>query len=365
MSPAALEPTQEHVGMYNRYGYFPAVLEWRHARKFPVTLIDNSNFTNSFSPPRLVSSEWSALVPPVAFNPALMVLPSHIAERLGQGAYYLAAVRHNNGQCENMGVNETRKKLEWGPESSLIVLDKGLRGLGAGKLPGTDTRLFSDGNKMFMTYVLVDEQTHLRSFDVQLSVDGDLCINYDSEELMFGRHQRNLGLISQQGHLFVLKWINEEMDVEPAELIGQSLTPGLHNNINPLELPEENAYLTVGHMHIEDHCSGCKSNGTHTGPKYGWKYVSYFILFDRAAPWGVQHESSPFCFPSLLNESLCESIQFVMSIVRDGQDLLVSYGINDCEAAVVRVPVDAVLSFTRSAGTFAGLWSASATPLNA
>merc|ERR1719343_1923169 len=63
VSPAALEPTQEHVGMYNRYGYFPAVLEWRHARKFPVTLIDNSHFTNSFSPPRLVSSEWSALVP--------------------------------------------------------------------------------------------------------------------------------------------------------------------------------------------------------------------------------------------------------------------------------------------------------------
>merc|ERR1719230_289196 len=132
------------------------------------------------------------------------------------------------------------------------------------------------------------------------------------------------------------------IQTEPADTASLSM----HNSVNPIELPEQDAFLGIGHAHLEDGCVKpsrelCKK----FGPRYGSRYVSNFFLFDRQAPWSMRKASPAFCVPSMSNSSRCETIQFITSAVLEGDDLLMTYGINDCEAASVRVPLQAVLDF--------------------
>ena len=158
--------------------------------------------------------------------------------------------------------------------------------------------------------------------------------------------------------------------------------------------------LTVGHVHSnpgETYGAPRRSDQTQQPPpltKFGHSYVSYFVEFDADPPYAVRAQSPPFCFPSLANASLCETIQFVSSLLlvprrarhprrRNGSDaggsfddgsnpavrsiskapatvpllvptehdVVVAYGINDCESATVRIPLSELLDFTREEGT--------------
>ena len=80
-------------------------------------------------------------------------------------------------------------------------------------------------------------------------------------------------------------------------------------------------------------------------PLYGYKYLSKFVLFEASWPHRTTHISPSFCFP---RGKTCESIQVVCSLLLEGSDLLISYGVNDCEAAVVRMPLVQALAFARS-----------------
>ena len=47
---------------------------------------------------------------------------------------------------------------------------------------------------------------------------------------------------------------------------------------------------------------------------------------------------------------LCETIQFIngLALARNGVDVVMTYGINDCESAWVQMPFKQVLNFTRN-----------------
>ena len=62
----------------------------------------------------------------------------------------------------------------------------------------------------------------------------------------------------------------------------------------------------------------------------------------------VLAQSRPFCFPAAHDSTLCETIQFISGLELAGHadlDLAIAYGINDCEAAVIKCPLAAVLQF--------------------
>jgi len=105
-----------------------------------------------------------------------------------------------------------------------------------------------------------------------------------------------------------------------------------HNNGNPIQVPQSTVMLGVGHTHGQ-------SGVAH----YGNDYVHFFYLFDRQVPHALVGRSEPFCFPSREDTSKCETIQFIGSWEIDDDDVVIAYGINDCEAAVRRIPLKAVI----------------------
>jgi hypothetical protein len=222
--------------------------------------------------------------------------------------------------------------------SSIAVLDEDLKPLmTSGLLHGADLRLFVVGDEILVSsWCKIDEPHFYWTFSrLELATDSTgehLTAKYTELDrpglppnITFDQ-ARNLGVITHGNSWYAL-WSFLESENH-------------HNSINPLALPELNAYLGVMHKHTWQ---------TDTPSWYGTRYAQYFFLMDDQPPFRVRKVSRGFCIPSLTPQSIdtCEIIQFVGSIIRDPSDptmLLIAYGVNDCEAAVVPVPLDAVLS---------------------
>ena len=78
---------------------------------------------------------------------------------------------------------------------------------------------------------------------------------------------------------------------------------------------------------------------------WGFQYTHFFYALEPYAPFRVMATSKEFCLSSEQNASDCESIQFVSGVqladsgTNFSQQLLLSYGVNDCEAKVTKVPL--------------------------
>merc|ERR1712187_1008056 len=111
--------------------------------------------------------------------------------------------------------------------------------------------------------------------------------------------ERNIGFIAKKGQLHVLWWLaRPHVDVGPSPNPPR-YTPW-HNNGSPLELPDHNAYLAIGHQHDKGR----------TLAYFGERYFHFFVLFSKEVPHNVLQTSHSFCFPSAHNRSLCEFVQF-------------------------------------------------------
>ena len=95
---------------------------------------------------------------------------------------------------------------------------------------------------------------------------------------------------------------------------------------------------------------GGSGNATAAAPKpkepatfmWGFHYTHFFYALEPHAPFRVIATSREFCLQSEHNASDCESIQFVsgLNLVSGPESLLMSYGVNDCEAKVTKLPLE-------------------------
>jgi len=331
------------MGNYTEESYIPLV---------------GQDLSGHFSPQKfLLVSDPNGTGTLAGFNPSVVVLPEAVALELVPGTRYAAAVRHYNDQCSRFGFLRDRVQTNG---SSVVLLDKDLNPLGAARIEAAqrsncqDVRLFVFGQQLLASCVVVSKpfRWHFRWTLQQLHLDMSSLMSFTAhfgEVLASYEDQKNLGLMQQDDKLRVLWFMNaESADVytQPLSLVSKD-PHQLHNNMNPLYLPEEGAYLCVVHTYEQ---------GATEDESTFWRHHYYhrFVLINDDSHHGVLRASPPMCFSSAVKESSCETVQFVMSIARDGGDLLISYGINDCEAAIVRVPLSAVLAFLRGEGDLAG-----------
>jgi len=352
------------IGVYNgTYGYIPIdrVEHWgRIYRPFRIRAPRNGSdiyqFVRQLKGRRYFNSAYRFSIPEVRYNPSLVVLPDTVARRLGNGAYYLATFRHNYGQCRRMAASiPTVNRSDHKAFTTVAVLDRDFGYVASEPISGSDCRLFVDGELVYITRGF--STVHLEGMELRLD-GGALWVSFTSDRELSQSDDRNFGLLKHGGKLQVLRWPGETMDVRAmrlappqkprADATDEELAAfaGFHNSVNPLELPEHDAFLGIGHVHINKECAWCPKK---RGPRAGFSYVHYFVLFDRGEPWTMRSISPPFCIPSAANATRCEIVQFVMSALREGDDLLLTYGVNDCEAAMIRVPLEAVLEFARGA----------------
>ena len=78
---------------------------------------------------------------------------------------------------------------------------------------------------------------------------------------------------------------------------------------------------------------------------WGHHYTHFFYALQPHEPFHPVATSAEFCFQAEQDAADCESVQFVsgLALQPDGETLLASYGVNDCEAKVARLGVDATL----------------------
>ena len=87
------------------------------------------------------------------------------------------------------------------------------------------------------------------------------------------------------------------------------------------------------------------TDGNGTEPErtfmWGFHYTHFLYALEPHAPFRVIATSREFCLAAEQDQSDCESIQFVsgLTLAPSGRELLLSYGINDCEAKVVKMPL--------------------------
>ena len=123
-----------------------------------------------------------------------------------------------------------------------------------------------------------------------------------------------------------------------------------HNNGSPVALGTvcPGHVLAIGHVHLDSslpaHVRGQKGATYH-----GNTYINYWFVARDTEPYDIVATSPAFCLPSLNNATLCETIQFIVTVAKVTETtLLVSYGVNDCEAAVVELEIRSVLAFAMS-----------------
>ena len=91
---------------------------------------------------------------------------------------------------------------------------------------------------------------------------------------------------------------------------------------------------------------GLGVNGSTTARTFMWgfQYTHFLYALEPHAPFRVIATSREFCVAAEQDASDCESIQFVsgLAVAPGGSTLLLSYGVNDCEAKVSKMPLERV-----------------------
>jgi hypothetical protein len=296
-----------------------------------------------------------------AFNPSL-VRSSFLPH---PDAVYLATFKHANDQCDLLiEGNDARPQLQ-GAATTVALLREDFSIIQQADMPGSivDARLMVHDGQFIMSYVQQtngkDTGFHLRKFHLEWQSGGSFKVKFEDYRMGEGR---NIGFFYRQQELFGITQLKEpiptvqRMSFPPANDSEVSYLPedpsdtGVHLNGNPVELNESDAFLLVGHVHDDQHPQLLDTSRTSCNARWGYNYRHHFFLLDRQPPFTVRRKSDPVCFPSLSDASQCEIIQFVMGVVRTEDDLLISYGINDCESAVARVSLADVMSFIDHSG---------------
>lgn len=97
------------------------------------------------------------------------------------------------------------------------------------------------------------------------------------------------------------------------------------------------AFLGIGHLHRG------KVRGSRTF-RFGTQYTHFWYALSTRPPHRMLASSAEFCIQAAQDPTDCESVQFVSGITRhgDSESIILSYGINDCEAQFADIALERV-----------------------
>lgn len=124
----------------------------------------------------------------------------------------------------------------------------------------------------------------------------------------------------------------------------------MHNSVHPLWVEEWGEWLGVGHRH---YASGTDARGQlHANAPFQYGHSYRHVLFTlHAHSLRMTRFSREFCMPALSvgrnasEHQLCEGVQYVTSAFRylsPARRIGFSYGINDCESALLSMSLEHV-----------------------
>lgn len=117
----------------------------------------------------------------------------------------------------------------------------------------------------------------------------------------------------------------------------------VHNSAHLVEVPDHGIYLGLAH----------KKHKVATSIEGEARYMQVFFALENKPPFSMKSSSDYFCIGSILHKDTCESTQSVFSMMipsDDPQKLIVSYGVQNCEGALINFSLQSVLQGLHTEG---------------
>ena len=116
-------------------------------------------------------------------------------------------------------------------------------------------------------------------------------------------------------------------------------------NDKMVHLTSSSEFLGIAHFHRPKHthtpCSEDEKQETCNYAEYGHHYTHVLYTISDKAPHVLRRVSNEFLFPleGTEKKNNAHIIQFASGLSIVGDTLVISYGINDCEPAIIQMPV--------------------------
>jgi len=274
----------------------------------------------------------------LGFNMAIAQLPASMRASAPTGAVFMSYARQGPSQCEAFGRNMPTQMTASGTYFRIHDHDFRVLAYGIPKFDNNDDmRLLKMNDEMWYSSIYSIAKLELvwtsaTTFEA-LSIDRLPTIG------------RNQGLFHNSGDVYILDWLDPLVTQRIDSYVdGSSGLPDLHNSMHPLFIPERNAYLLAGHVHLAD---GVEADGNASPAYWGSLFVLRFYTMSAKAPFEITGRSAPFVFKAADGRDDAEAIQILTSVIRlnaSSDVLLISYGVNDCNSVVVESSLSEVFA---------------------
>eukprot|EP00746_Dinoflagellata_sp_MGD_P134814 gnl/MRDRNA2_/MRDRNA2_68704_c0_seq1.p1 gnl/MRDRNA2_/MRDRNA2_68704_c0~~gnl/MRDRNA2_/MRDRNA2_68704_c0_seq1.p1 ORF type:complete len:198 (+),score=36.14 gnl/MRDRNA2_/MRDRNA2_68704_c0_seq1:697-1290(+) len=159
-----------------------------------------------------------------------------------------------------------------------------------------------------------------------------------------GKSDKNYGLFRYQSRLMALTHVFKESEMpSPNTLVLSEGDPwNWHNSANMLPLQDGSGeFLGMMHMHTDPTFTSYGWSGSNSF-LFGSGYTQRFFKLSAKPPFLIKAVGEQFCLKR--EDGKCESVQMVMSMMLTSKDeILVSYGVNDCEARFASFSLSRIL----------------------
>jgi hypothetical protein len=309
----------------------------------------------------------------------------------GLGVVYLATLCMTNSQCQFKDTSEEIEKFKLSTKEKpntlrtvLLLLNERFEVIRQSTIMFQRDALWGkrklkpvmEGNKKFATQIrpLDDARLFVYQRKIWISFRDGPAFGYDKQvlnPLHFFKDRvsirasetlsfccgRNMALMTLSDHtLQALTWVDPVtvMDVhtvsnpnaQSRRLVGDISQPQKKSDIhgtNAFMVPfGEDELLGMAHFHRP---SDRKENEY---ARFGHHYTHAFYTITTETPYRLNRISPEFVLPSYRHPDDAEVIQFVSGLEVHGDDVVIAWGINDCEGAAGKLDVTFVQDFLRN-----------------
>lgn len=298
------------------------------------------------------------------YNPSIVELPTSMKQGT---AKFAMTLRRDLHQCQGL-VKRTRSERSAIPSSfnnesgKFLLLDANYCVLQVSSLTvsgpvqrlAQDVRLFVVRDKMYASSVIWQfDPTRIEGKGLWLAPvkmhHAPFHASFDfSQAVRLGSlEEKNYGLFQHESKIMALTWLDGFGQRPPIILGPNSMnlkhrTPDekirWHNSANLLQLQDGSGdLLGMMHKHMDS-----QDESNEVLPAYGYGYKQKFFKLSGKPPYVMKAIGPEFCIRNAGGS--CESVQFVMSMMQTSSDeILVSYGVNDCESRLASFSLAALM----------------------
>jgi len=226
---------------------------------------------------------------------------------------------------------------KWGKKNlKPVKRDRSIQQLG-------DAKLFYYKNNVYVSFRNGRHFGYTTQVLNRLYFDSNLSIFFiKASESIALDGGRNFAMFeSHEQKLMTLTWV-DPLTVVPVDTnvtfkkrikVKKKKRSNIHGT-NGMLVPFQDELLGIAHFHRPG------DRKTSDYARHGHHYTHAFYTISSKPPYKLRRLSNEFIFPSAYKENDGDLIQFAAGLVIKHTEMIISYGINDCEGAIMKLAIE-------------------------